>query len=826
MVLGLDSAQFENGIRRANRSNQQLVSNTKVAANAVRGLAAALGVVSVAAAARGYLSLADQSAKLTAQLKLATAQTGSFAKAQADVSRIAATTRTGLAETADLYATFQRNAVELGITQEQAARSTETITKAFRISGATAAEAAGGLRQLLQGIQSGTLRGEELNSVLENAPRLARALADGLGVTIGQLRAMGKEGELTGEKVVSALESAARQIDMEFKELPVTFGESMVLVSNAAIATFGEFDRGGGFSKMLANFITDGSDGFEKLSKDARELGIDIRSSLAGLGDAFQPLLDGARKVFAQLGIEAQSLNEMIRTELRDIDKFTATVGRQGLLGRLATGGTVSEWWNNEPTRGTTLLRDYDAGKAASERRRRGELAAEDFQILNRDARVDILGNPLEAPTRPAGSESPDKAAESARKKAEREAETARKKAERETERAIVALRRFVDTVGREEADLAAALAELSGNTSELADARVQQIEADRAARQRDIEADDSLDAAQRQRLIILNDENASAQRQLVRKEEVEAELEKQERIAVAGLDLEMELLSLTGALARSAAGQRDVELRILDMAFERERLELEGIKARNAITSAEWQIADARLKQLGALHVGARQQVMVRTQGPLESFLDRLPKTADEAREALERVQVDGINGIVDGLADAASATQSLGDVFKRVTQQIIADLMRIQIQKAIVGALRSAIGGGTSLGASTAGTFAQNSGFINNLVSQPVKLSSLDLEGFATGGSFKVGGMPGIDKNVVAFKATRGEMVDIRRPGNDNGGSGARFQFDLRGAVMTADLLSQMNQMAQGAAVGGAMGGASLAQDNIARRSRNRIP
>lgn len=223
VILGVNSAQYEAGMRRAQvtarRTGQDisrsLQSAQRSAIASFRGIAAAVGVVSFGAAAAAVVRYADAAKQLDAQLRLATARSGSFAKATEDVRRIAAGTRSGLEETATLYATFQRNALELGISQEQAARATETVTKAFQISGASAAEAAGGLRQFLQGIQSGTLRGEELNSVLENAPRLARALADGLGVTIGQLRAMGAAGTLTGEQVTTAILQASESIDSE-----------------------------------------------------------------------------------------------------------------------------------------------------------------------------------------------------------------------------------------------------------------------------------------------------------------------------------------------------------------------------------------------------------------------------------------------------------------------------------------------------------------------------------------------------------------------------------------------------------------------------------
>ena len=80
---------------------------------------------------------------------------------------------------------------------------------------------------------------------------------------------------------------------------------------------------------------------------------------------------------------------------------------------------------------------------------------------------------------------------------------------------------------------------------------------------------------------------------------------------------------------------------------------------------------------------------------GPMESYLASLPNTAAKANEALEAVAAGGVASIVDGLADAASGARSLADVFRQMSRQIIADLLRIQIQKAVVGALGGATGG-----------------------------------------------------------------------------------------------------------------------------------
>lgn len=305
------TSAWERGMARIRGS----AADTEVrSVRSIRNIAGSIGLIGVAAGtiagARAFLNLADTAKTLEAQLRLATRESGSFVQAQEDVRRIASQTRSGLQETATLYATFQRNARELGITQEQAARATQSVSQAFLISGASAAEAAGGLRQFLQGVQSGTLRGEELNSVLENAPRLARLLADSLGVTIGELRRMGQEGELTGDKLIAALTERrfTDQLDAEFRELPVTFGQAMTQISNAALIAFGAFDRGGQFSQALANFATQGAESFSSIEADAEHSGAQIRATMEALADVFGPMVGGAENAFGLIRVMADSL--------------------------------------------------------------------------------------------------------------------------------------------------------------------------------------------------------------------------------------------------------------------------------------------------------------------------------------------------------------------------------------------------------------------------------------------------------------------------------------------------------------------------------------
>jgi len=286
----------------------------------------AMGRVAVAAGAflsiRGlsslgqqFLGIADQSKQMQAQLQLATAQFGSFGQAQQDAERIATVTRNGLSETTTLYGNFLRASQGLGRSQADAARATETFSKALKLGGADAASAASATLQFGQALASGVLRGDEFNSIAEASPRILRLLADALGVSTGALRGMAAEGKLSADVLYNALTDRkfTAGIDAEFQQLPKTFDEAMVLVENAAVTTFGAFDRGGEFSTAIANFVTDGAGGFADLSKRAEDFGINVRAVMDGMASVFDPLLNAGNAAFDLLGIKAEGLGGKIR---------------------------------------------------------------------------------------------------------------------------------------------------------------------------------------------------------------------------------------------------------------------------------------------------------------------------------------------------------------------------------------------------------------------------------------------------------------------------------------------------------------------------------
>jgi tape measure domain-containing protein len=734
-------------------------------ARGMRNITAALGVVGTMALAKGILHIADEAKNLDAQLRLATAQTGNFGQAVDDVRRIAETTRSGLSETASLYGNFTRNAKDLGIGQVEAARATETFAKTLKISGASAVDAAQGTRQFIQGLQSGVLRGDEFNSIMENSPRLARLLAESLGVPIGALRAMAEEGQLTSDKLVRALTDTkfTDGIDAEFKALPVTFEQAMEQVENAAVITFGAFDRGGQFSTMLANFITDGTSGFADLEDAAEQTGINTRAAFEGLHDAFAPMLTGALEAFGIIGSRALSLRDSIASLLGSIDTlrnipqdtFNYVSRRSAEVPNMLTspfGVRVTGKQARRPSnlRGT-FLRSFDQSQAdlrvdARDRKFQDRFGGAGFQrFLNEPGRYGVFGNQVggaraapitgKAPKARKGPRGP-----SAETLARRE-EAARVAAERRQQA-------FQNEEAELQRDLIDARRALTKSAELAADYEKQEIETARAKYADNLASQVSrkkLTETEAERLRILNDQVAAERTRLVDVQAEERERREAASIREAGLETQQDLLRGDLRLAETREERLRIENRLIDLEFEMERARLDAIAASRDATDAEKEIARRRRAALPELEAQAREGVERANEGPLDRYRRELTSTAGDINTALEEIEVQGMKALEDSLVSAT--TKALG--LKGALGQIVGELIRVAAQQAIL----AAIGGPGAAGGSLLGSLFK----------------------FANGGEFTIGGRGGTDRNVMSIngkpvaKVSRGERVTVTPQGKN---------------------------------------------------------
>lgn len=153
------------------------------------------------------------------------------AELETRVMRAANDSRASYETTAALIARIGRQDYFKG-NNEAAVQFAETINKGMVVSGASVTEANGAIVQLTQGLASGVLRGEEFNSIMENAPVLAEMMTQSLGVTKGELRALAADNKLTTEVVVSSIMQQAGAIDEQFSSMPVTFGQASTAFEN------------------------------------------------------------------------------------------------------------------------------------------------------------------------------------------------------------------------------------------------------------------------------------------------------------------------------------------------------------------------------------------------------------------------------------------------------------------------------------------------------------------------------------------------------------------------------------------------------------------
>lgn len=211
--------------------------------------------IGAAFSAKSLLDTVDAYQSMTNQLKLVTKSATDLAAAQERLFKMAQTNRTAIADVTDLYTKLALSQKEIGISGERIYGVVDTITKALANNGKGSQAAAAGLKQLIQGLQSGKLAGEELKSVLENTPYLANMLAKGLNVPLGKLREMGAAGELTAQRVVQAFEKMSGAINKDFSNMSVTISQALTVLDNAWKKFIGSTAESSGASKLLSNTI-------------------------------------------------------------------------------------------------------------------------------------------------------------------------------------------------------------------------------------------------------------------------------------------------------------------------------------------------------------------------------------------------------------------------------------------------------------------------------------------------------------------------------------------------------------------------------------------
>ncbi|MBU5403526.1 tape measure protein [Proteus mirabilis] len=294
--------------QRLNRMDSSFNRTSQSVNNTERSM---LSLSKVAASLAGYLSASMVASYSEAWTELNNKLSNSVRASESlvDVTQrvfdISQATRSSLDATATLYARLERGTREYNTSAEDLAKLTSIINQGFIVSGATAQEAENAIIQLSQGIASGVLRGEEFNSVAEQGSRLMVALADSMGVGIGQLRKMAAEGKLTTDVVVKGLLSQGDAIGKEFAKTTRTMSQAFQEAGNNLTKFLGE-------NTTIKSTISAFSDAVITVSKNLDELSSVLTVIAAVVGSRYVGALAMATK--SKVMMAAASRQESVAT--------------------------------------------------------------------------------------------------------------------------------------------------------------------------------------------------------------------------------------------------------------------------------------------------------------------------------------------------------------------------------------------------------------------------------------------------------------------------------------------------------------------------------
>ena len=189
-------------------------------------LAGAISVSLIIEWGKRFLEVADNMTQLQARIARLSTDAKTANETFSSLANIASTTGASLSDTTKLWETLTSSLKEAGATNAQVLNLTDTLQKIGRIGGSSTEEMANALRQFGQSIASGTIRAEEFNSILEQMPELARQIAAGLGISMGELRARMLDGKLTAEDALNAIQDRTSVVNAEFAKLPRSISQA------------------------------------------------------------------------------------------------------------------------------------------------------------------------------------------------------------------------------------------------------------------------------------------------------------------------------------------------------------------------------------------------------------------------------------------------------------------------------------------------------------------------------------------------------------------------------------------------------------------------
>ncbi len=291
-----DLSKLEGSVKNIDKTTKNVSrSLTRLAS----GIAAAFGS---AIAVKGVNKATDSLIGLENRIALVTGRTEQLGKSLNNLYKIARESRQSVQLAGETFNRFGLALKSSGASIGDIEKATLSVQRAVTLSGGSAESASAAIFQLGQGLASGTLRGQELNSVLEQAPRIARAISDNLGVAQGELRALAAEGQITTDVVFTALLEQSGKLQKEFADLEQTSSQAFVVFSDSLGRVTGEISRGIGFTNVFTRVFNSMTD---SLVKDGTNFELGVYAKFAEFGllvSDFTPLFKAVGGVARAFG--------------------------------------------------------------------------------------------------------------------------------------------------------------------------------------------------------------------------------------------------------------------------------------------------------------------------------------------------------------------------------------------------------------------------------------------------------------------------------------------------------------------------------------------
>ena len=314
--------------------------------SALSGVASAISIALIIDYGKAFLTVADNITQLQSRITRLSTDAAAAKETFATLSSIASTTGASLQDTAKLWETLTSSLKEAGATNGQVLALTDTLQKIGRVGGSSSEEMANALRQFGQSIASGTVRAEEFNSILEQMPELARQIATGLGMSMGELRQSMLEGKLTAQDALNAIMKQSGAVNEEFKKLPRTMDQASNSLTISLQTLIGKMNDTVGASTTMVTIIDSIGAAIDRLSGKTETAAQKI-ADLTSTADMYER----RARTWSWLGLDGwseqnkalASLSNRAATLVGDLDEVTKAIKKAADQALIAIPTTQSK---------------------------------------------------------------------------------------------------------------------------------------------------------------------------------------------------------------------------------------------------------------------------------------------------------------------------------------------------------------------------------------------------------------------------------------------------------------------------------------------------